>query len=92
MKTLELTQATGTLAEYARDLGDEPVILVAEATPVAALVSLKDVDPESLSLSTNPEFLQIIAAARKEVEEGKTLSLLGEPTLQEMRAQAAFEA
>ncbi len=75
MKTIELSQATGTLAEYATDLGDEPVILVAEATPVAALVSLKNLDPESLALSTHPEFLQIIAAARREVAEGRTASL-----------------
>jgi PHD/YefM family antitoxin component YafN of YafNO toxin-antitoxin module len=75
MKTIELSQATGTLAEYATDLGDEPVILVAEATPVAALVSLKNLDPESLALSTHPEFLQIIAAARREVAEGRTVSL-----------------
>jgi antitoxin (DNA-binding transcriptional repressor) of toxin-antitoxin stability system len=75
MKTLELSQAIGTLADYVRDLGDEPVILTAETRPVAALVNLKRVDPESLALSTHPDFLDIIAAARKEVEEGATFSL-----------------
>jgi hypothetical protein len=43
--------------------------------PVAALVSLRKVDRESLALSTNPQFLKIIEAARKEVRAGKTTSL-----------------
>jgi hypothetical protein len=43
--------------------------------PVAALVSLRRVDRESLALSTNPEFLKIIETARKEIRAGKTTSL-----------------
>jgi len=47
----------------------------AKKRPVAALVSLRKVDRESLALSTNPQFLRIIASARKEIREGKTISL-----------------
>jgi len=47
----------------------------AKKRPVAALVSLRKVDRESLALSTNPQVLRIIASARKEIREGKTISL-----------------
>lgn len=42
---------------------------------MAALVRLEEVDAECLALGTHPDFLEIIAAARREVEEGATLSL-----------------
>jgi hypothetical protein len=42
---------------------------------VAALVSLKNVDPESLALSTSPEFLRLIQAAREEIADGDFISL-----------------
>jgi PHD/YefM family antitoxin component YafN of YafNO toxin-antitoxin module len=75
MKTIELSTATKTLAEYASELEDEIVVLTEANKPVAAIVSLKNVDRESLALSTNPVFMEIIRQARQEVAEGKTLSL-----------------
>jgi len=47
MKTLELQQATAPLAEYAREARKEPVILTVEGKPVAAVVSLENVDMEN---------------------------------------------
>jgi hypothetical protein len=58
MKTIELSQATKPLAEYASELGTEAIVLTSEDQPVAALLSLRGVDKESLALSTNPEILQ----------------------------------
>jgi PHD/YefM family antitoxin component YafN of YafNO toxin-antitoxin module len=75
MKTIELTSASKTLAEYAEELGDELVVLTSHNRPVAAIVSLKNVDAESLSLSTSAEFREIIAEARREVAAGETISL-----------------
>jgi hypothetical protein len=57
------------------ELGDEVVILISEDRPVAALVPLKNMDNESLSLSTNDVFLELIEQARAEVKSGKVLSL-----------------
>jgi PHD/YefM family antitoxin component YafN of YafNO toxin-antitoxin module len=74
MKTLELSAASKPLAEYARDL-EEAVVLTKGNKPIAALVSLKNIDLESLSLSADPEFLEIIARAREELAAGKRLSL-----------------
>ncbi|MBM4033809.1 MAG: type II toxin-antitoxin system Phd/YefM family antitoxin [Planctomycetes bacterium] len=64
MKTLEVDEAKGTLADYARGLRRRPVILTRRGKPVAALVSVEDEDWESISLATNPEFMAIIARSR----------------------------
>jgi prevent-host-death family protein len=64
MKTVELDQATAPLAEYAREAKHGPVLLTEHGHPVAALLSLENVDAESLSLSTNPDFLEIIEQSR----------------------------
>ncbi len=75
MKTVEISTASGSLAEYAKELGDDFVVLTSNSKPIAAIVSLKNVDPESLALSTNAEFLEIIAQARRECASGHTISL-----------------
>src|SRR5439155_18268749 len=64
MKTIELDQATASLAEYAREAKHEPVLLTEQGHPVAALLSLENVDAESLSLSANPDFMEIIEQSR----------------------------
>ena len=75
MKTIELTTAKKSLAEYAKELGDEVVVLTENNKPVAALVSLKDTDMESVTLSMNPEFRAIIEQARQDFAAGRKLSL-----------------
>lgn len=66
MKKIEISTALKPLAEYADELGDEIVILTADDKPVAAIVSLKDVDRESWALSTSAVFLELIEKARGE--------------------------
>lgn len=52
------------------------IVVVPEGNrPLAALVPLKNVDRESLALSTHPEFLKLIGRARKEFALGKVVSL-----------------
>lgn len=75
MKTVDLSQASKSLSAYADDLGEEPLILTVDDEPVAALVSLKNVDRESLTLSTSPVFLLLMQAAREELERGDSVSL-----------------
>lgn len=78
MIILEIEQASKPLSEYAKELRDEIIVLMSNNEPVAAIVSLKNVDSldlELLSLSTNPEFMEIIEKARKELRDGKKLSL-----------------
>jgi prevent-host-death family protein len=75
MKKIEVTTATKPLSEYAKEFGDEVIVLTSHSKPVAAIVSLRKVDKESLSLSTNPEFMEIIEKARAEFAAGKKLTL-----------------
>ncbi len=74
MKAIEISTASRPLSDYANEL-DDFVVLTSDNKPVAAIVSLKNVDPESLALSTNAEFMEIVAHARRECAEGKTVSL-----------------
>ncbi len=75
MKSLELEKAIKPLSEYAKEIDKEILVLTSHNRPVAAVVSLKDVDPESLSLSTNPEFMEIIEKSRNDFKFGNKLSL-----------------
>ena len=72
MKKLELSKATAPLAEYARDLNKEPVILTAAGKPIAALVAIENADLETVTLSTHPQFLALIerSRARQKSERG----------------------
>ena len=75
MKTLELKKASKALADYAANLGAESIVITSNKKPVAALVSLKGAERESLPLSLNPAFVKIIRRARAEVKRGEVYSL-----------------
>jgi len=67
MKTLALSTASRSLAEYASELDDEVVLLTKRNRPIAAIVPLRNVDRETLALSTHPGFLALIERSRREV-------------------------
>ena len=75
MKTIKLASASRSLAEYAKELDDQIVVVTDRNKPVAAVVPLRNVDRESLALSSHPEFLEIVAKSRRQFATGKTLSL-----------------
>ena len=75
MKAMKLPKAIQSLLDVAEAAEEETLVFTRKKRPVAALVSLRRVDRESLALSTNPQFLKIIETARKEVRAGKTISL-----------------
>ncbi len=64
MKTLEMAMATASLAKYAREVKKEPVILTVGGKPIAALVPIQNADLETVTLSTNPQFLSLIERSR----------------------------
>jgi len=74
MKVIEIAQAKSSLAEYVQEVDKEPVIVAKNGKPLAALMALKNADLETVSLSTNPEFLAIIeeSRARQESEGGRS--------------------
>ena len=75
MKTVEISEELQSLLESAEASDQDTVVLTDHERPVAALVSLKNVDPESLALSTSAEFLKIIKAARDEIRVGESITL-----------------
>lgn len=64
MKMVEISQATGTLAQYAHDMNGESIVLTENGKPVAALVSVQNTDWETIKLSLDPRFMQIIEDSR----------------------------
>jgi PHD/YefM family antitoxin component YafN of YafNO toxin-antitoxin module len=74
MRTIDISTASKPLCEYANELDDEIIVLTSNERPVAAIVSLRNVDKEALSLSLNPEFIEIINKAREDFDTGRRLS------------------
>ncbi len=68
MKTIDMHEATSPLAEYAPMVSSEPVVITSAGKPVMALVNLENTDLETFSLSTNPEFMEIIRGSRQRHE------------------------
>ena len=75
MKTIQMPKELQPLLKFAEASEQDTVVFTDKKRPVAALVSLRKVDRESLALSTNPEFWRIIETARKEIRAGKTVTL-----------------
>ncbi len=75
MKKLTVTQASRSLGQYASELKDEIVVVTKGNRAVAALIPLRNVDRESLALSSQPEFLKLIKRARAEIAAGKSIPL-----------------
>ena len=74
MKAIELEKATKTLAESAREAGAEPLVLTRAGKPVAVLLPLENADLETVSLSTNPRFLELIERSRSRLAQEGGLS------------------
>ena len=75
MKAMKLPKEIESFLDVAETAGEKTLVFTRKKRPVAALVSLRTVDRESLALSTNPQFLRIIETSRKEARAGKTISL-----------------
>jgi len=72
MKTVEVTKAKSFLQEYTKDAKKGPVVVTEEGRPIAVLVSIRNADLETVSLSNNPRFLALIerSRARRQSEGG----------------------
>lgn len=65
---MDIFEATASLAEYARVVATEPLVITSGGKPLMALLDRKESDSETLSLSTNPEFMEIIRQSRERHE------------------------
>ena len=68
MKVIDKSDATASLAEYASQIDNGPVIVTSDGRPVAALVPLDNADLETVSLSTSGEFLALIERSRARIQ------------------------
>ena len=64
MTKIELKKASEPLSKYAEKARKDPVIVVKEGKPFAAVVPIRNADEETVSLSTNRKFLAIIERSR----------------------------
>jgi hypothetical protein len=60
MNTLEITAPDATLPGAVTAMGDQPLALLRKGKPVGVLMPVGNCDLESISLSTNPAFLDIL--------------------------------
>ncbi len=65
MNTIEREQAKDSLRDYVGRLEDQPTVITEHGEPVAALLPLANADIETVSLSTNPGFIEIIERSRR---------------------------
>jgi len=63
-RTVELAEATQSLAEYAQQVDEGAIIVTSNGRPIAAVVALPNTDAETIALSQNPQFLAIIERSR----------------------------
>ena len=75
MKTLDVRNASKSLADYTAELDSESIVITSNEKPVAALISLRGLDRESVALSLSPDFAKIIRVARSEARRGNVFSL-----------------
>ena len=64
MRTVDISQAAGSLPEYGRRKRGETWVLTRRGRPVAAVVPLDDEDFFSMRLTSDPQFIETIERAR----------------------------
>jgi antitoxin (DNA-binding transcriptional repressor) of toxin-antitoxin stability system len=74
MRVLDISEAPALLTQYAADPNQEPVILTVKGKPVAVVLPAEGGDVESISVSLNPQFTELIERSRRSSEGKKTYS------------------
>ena len=75
MRTIDIKDAVETLAEYVEHSETLPIVVTSRGKPVAALLAIPNTDMETVSLSTNPQFLALIERSReRQAREGGVTS------------------
>jgi prevent-host-death family protein len=74
MKTASVSEVKARLGAYLKDCVHGPIVVTERGRPVALLVSMHDNDVREAGTSSPPRLRDILAAARRQIREGKTLS------------------
>jgi prevent-host-death family protein len=75
LKTVDINSAEGSFTKYAKQASRAPVIVTSRGKPFVAIVDISDMDEESLSLSTNPKFLDILKRSRQRLAKEGGISI-----------------
>jgi prevent-host-death family protein len=67
MRVIEKADATGSLAEYTDAMDGGPVVVTSQGQPVAVLVAIENADLETVALSNNKQFIELIERSRARV-------------------------
>ena len=65
MRSVDISEATEALSEYARAAKNETVVVTRRGKPIAAVVPVDDDAWEDLRVSTDPDFAKIIAQSEE---------------------------
>ena len=77
MSKVELTTASEPLSKYARKARNDPVIVVKDGTPLAAVIPVRNTDEKTAALSTSGKFLKIIERSRSRFKKEGGISAKG---------------
>ena len=69
MKTVEIDNATMSLADCARQASLEPLVITDHGTPVAVVLPIENTDLETASLNSSPRFLKLIEHSRSRMRQ-----------------------
>jgi hypothetical protein len=94
MKKVEIAEAQQLLADYVRNPVQAPVILTLNGKPLAVVLAAEGADEETLSLSCNPRFWEIMERSCRRMDKEGGISSnevrrrLGLPPFEEKRSPA----
>jgi prevent-host-death family protein len=75
MRAVDLSDAKGSLSDYARKARRETLVLTRRGKAVAAVMPIDDDDYFGMRLANNPEFIDIIERGRAQHQSHGGLSL-----------------
>lgn len=74
MKTVSATEVKARFGAYLKDCVHGPIVVTQQGRPVAMLVSMQDHHEDKVEPTSPRRLRDILAAARRQIREGKTLS------------------
>jgi len=75
VRSVDISQATQALSEYAREAKNETVVVTRRGKPIAAVVPVDEEAWEDFRVSTHPDFAEIIARSEERYRREGAISL-----------------
>ncbi len=74
VRTIDITEATNPLAQYAQQVEAGPLVVTIDGQPVAVVMAFANMNLETIALSNHPQFLAIIERSRRRQQQEGGLS------------------